>query len=353
MGTAALTRQHVSRRPPRLLLPAPREESRRPGASNILAFHARPSRPGRRLRPGVVLPVAGLLLVLAVAPAVGTLSEKRPVAMVSASAPGTAEALAGYLISEPIQKTGPRGELPRTLKVASHRVGPGDSLLAIAERYRVSVDALISFNNIRRARSLQAGAELQVPNADGLAYTVRRGDSLRGIADRYGVSLESLLDWNGIESDVIHAGQSLFIPGARLPASVRESVIGKLMVFPARGDLSSRFGWRQNPFTGLREHHNGLDIGAPIGTPVVAAMAGRVAAVGISPVYGRYVILAHSGGLQTLYGHLSRALVSRGVSVSQGQQIGEVGNTGYSTGSHLHFTVFRNGAPVDPLRFFQ
>ncbi len=313
MGTAALTRQHVSRRPARLLLPAPREESRRPGASNILAFHARPIRPGRRFRPGVVFPVAGLLLVLAVVPAVGTLSEKRPAPIASASPPGTAEALAGL----PDQRADPEGRAPRG--AAAHAQGRHPSRRAAArassrslQRYGVSVDALISFNNITRARSLQAGVELQVPNADGLAYTVRRGDSLRGIAARYGVSLESLLDWNRIESEVIHAGQSLFVPGARLPASVRESVLGKLMVFPTRGELSSRFGWRQNPFTGLREHHNGLDIGAPVGTPVVAAMAGRVAAVGISPVYGRYVILAHAGGLQTLYGHLNRALVSRG-----------------------------------------
>jgi murein DD-endopeptidase MepM/ murein hydrolase activator NlpD len=290
---------------------------------------------------------------MAVAPAVGTRSGVRPAEIAAAAPPDTAEALAGYLISEPIQKIEPRGALPHTLSVGSHRVARGESLLAIAQRYGISVDALISFNDIKRARSLQAGTQLRVPNADGLAYTVRRGDTLEGIAARYGVSLEGLLDWNRIESDVIHAGESLFIPGARLPASVRESVLGRLMVFPTRGDLSSRFGWRLNPFTGLREHHNGLDIGAAIGTPVMAAAGGRVAATGISPVYGRYVILAHGGGLQTLYGHLSRVLVSRGTSVAQGQKIGEVGNTGYSTGSHLHFTVFRNGVPVDPLRFFQ
>ncbi len=353
MGTAALTRQHISRRPARLLLPAPREVSRRPAASNVVLFQARARRPMRRLRLGVVAPVTGLLLVVAVVPAVGTLSERRPADIAAPPQPGTAEAMAGYLISEPIQKAGSPAELPRTLRVGTHRIGKGESLLAIAQRYGISVDAVISFNNIKRAGALQAGTELRVPNADGLAYTVRRGDSLQGIAARYEVSLESLLDWNRIESDVIHEGDSLFIPGARLPASVRESVLGRLMVFPTRGELSSRFGWRQNPFTGLREHHDGLDIGAAIGTPVIAAMSGRVGATGVSPVYGNYVILAHGGGLQTLYGHLSRILVSRGASVSQGQKIGEVGNSGYSTGSHLHFTVFRNNAPVDPLRFFQ
>ena len=182
----------------------------------------------------------------------------------------------------------------------------------MAQRFGLSVDTLISFNNIRRARSLSAGVELRVPSADGLAYTVRRGDTLKAIAVRHGVSLESLLDWNALESDTIREGQELFIAGARLPASVRDSVLGKLMVYPTRGELSSRFGWRQNPFTAVREHHNGLDISAPIGTPVVAAMSGRVAMAGVSPVYGKYLILTHAGGFQTLYGHLNRSLVGPG-----------------------------------------
>ncbi len=356
MGTAALAGQHVSRRHQRLLLPVPREESRKSITSNVLGFRKKGRtgrRPRRRFPLALVLPIAGLLLVMGVVPAVGTLSERHPENGFPLAAPRTADAMAGYLISEPIHEAASAGQLPQMLKVGTYRVRPGESLAGIAQKYGLSVDALISFNNIKRARSVSAGSELRVPNADGLAYTVRRGDTLRGIAARHGVSLESLLDWNALESDVINAGQALFVPGGRLPASVRDAVLGKLMVFPTRGELSSRFGWRDNPFTGLREHHNGLDIGAPMGTPVVAAMSGRVAITGVSPVYGRYVILSHASGLQTLYGHLNRALVARGAAVSQGQPIGEVGNTGYSTGSHLHFTVFRNNVPVDPLRFFQ
>ncbi len=345
MGTAALAKQHVSRRPLRLCLPPP-QEIRRPAA--VLAFRRR----RRRLPTGVALPVVGLLICLAVVPAVGTRQGRLPADGLAMSAPATAEALAGYLISEPIREGGGRTPLPQTLRIGSYRVRPGESLTAIARRLGLSVDTLISFNSIRRARSLSAGTQLRAPNADGLAYTVRRGDTLRAIASRYGISLESLLDWNNLQSDIIAAGQFLFIPGGRLPASVRDSVLGRLMVVPCRGELSSRFGWRQNPFTGVREHHNGVDISAPIGTPVVAAMSGRVAMTGVSPVYGKYVILTHASGYQTLYGHLNRVLVARGAAVSQGQPIGEVGNTGYSTGSHLHFTVFRHNVPVDPLRLF-
>ena len=356
MGTAALVGQRVNRRPPRLSLPQPRVPALRPAprpgrgpTSNVLAFRG----PRRRLRAGVALPAAGLLIVVAVVPALGTLRERSASEAFAVSAPHNADAMAGYLISEPIQSDAQRTPLPQALKIGSYKVRSGDSLGGVAQRLGLSVDTLISFNGIRRARALTSGMDLKVPNADGLAYTVRRGDTLRAIAARHGVSLESLVDWNALESDVIKAGQALFLPGVRLPASVRDSVLGKLMVYPARGELSSRFGWRQNPFTGLREHHNGLDISAPAGIPVVAAMSGRVAMSGISPVYGKYLILTHGGGFQTLYGHLNRLLVARGAVVSQGERIGEVGNTGYSTGSHLHFTVFRNSVPVDPLRLLE
>jgi murein DD-endopeptidase MepM/ murein hydrolase activator NlpD len=365
MGTAALVRQRVSRRPPRLFLPEPRGAVDRPSprrktrpqagplvagtASNVLRFR----RPRARLRAGVALPAAGLLIVLTVVPALGALRERGDSLAVAAAASDTGTALAGYLISEPIHPEARVTALPQALRVVTYRVKRGDSLSGIAQRFGLSVDTLISFNNVRRARSLSAGTELRVPSADGLAYTVRRGDTLLGIAQRHGITLESLLDWNALESDVVVPGQVLFVPGARLPASVRDSVLGKLIVYPARGELSSRFGWRLNPFTGLREHHNGIDISARIGTPVVAAMAGRVAMAGVSPVYGKYLILTHAGGYQTLYGHLNRALVAPGATVAQGQRIGEVGNTGYSTGSHLHFTVFRNGVPVDPVRLFE
>jgi murein DD-endopeptidase MepM/ murein hydrolase activator NlpD len=364
MGTAALSRQHISRRPPVVALPAPRRARRvrgersRPIARPLL-LAGRPgvgaTRRRFRLPAGLVFPVAGLLLSIAVVPAVGSRPDKHPPLTstpTSETAPTTETALASYLLSEPIRKVEP-GALPNTLRVGTYRVRQGETLSAIAQRHGLAVDTLISFNNIKRARSLSAGTELRVPSADGLSYTVRGGDSLRAIAGRYGVSFEKLLDWNNLQSDTISAGQALFLPGARLPASVRDSVLGKLMIFPTRGELSSRFGWRQNPFTGMREHHNGLDIGAPIGTPVGAAASGRVAAVGVSPVYGRYVILSHADGLQTLYGHLNRVLTTRGASVAQGEQIGEVGNTGYSTGAHLHFTVFRRGVPVDPLSFFE
>jgi murein DD-endopeptidase MepM/ murein hydrolase activator NlpD len=111
------------------------------------------------------------------------------------------------------------------------------------------------------------------------------------------------------------------------------------------------FGMRKDPFTGVNRFHNGVDLANDIGTPIMAAMSGKVAMLGYNPNFGKYIILSHPEGFQTLYGHLDAFHVKRGDRVSQGHQIGAMGNSGYSTGSHLHFSIFRRGEPVDPMRY--
>jgi murein DD-endopeptidase MepM/ murein hydrolase activator NlpD len=118
---------------------------------------------------------------------------------------------------------------------------------------------------------------------------------------------------------------------------------------PVRGSFTSRFGFRTHPLFGRRHFHSGVDIAAPRGTPVRAAMDGTVLYAGWYGGYGKLVVLDHGGGLSTLYGHLSAILVNPGARVTRSQVIGRVGSTGYSTGPHLHYEVRRNGRPVDPL----
>lgn len=112
--------------------------------------------------------------------------------------------------------------------------------------------------------------------------------------------------------------------------------------------MTSRFGWRVHPIFGGREFHTGVDIGARYGSPVVAARTGVVQFVGWKTGYGRIIVVQHDGGLETAYSHLSAAVVSPGDHVAQGQVIGRIGSTGWSTGPHLLFEVRRNGVPVDP-----
>jgi murein DD-endopeptidase MepM/ murein hydrolase activator NlpD len=215
------------------------------------------------------------------------------------------------------------------------------------------MDALISSNDIRNARRLREGENLRIPNIDGISYVVKKGDSLSRIAKSSAVPLEVILDVNNIRSEVIKEGETLFIPGARMAPEALKLALGELFIYPVRKRITSPFGWRADPFTGVRSFHAALDLGGSMGTPVKAAMDGTVSTVSVNRVYGNFIILSHAGGYQTLYAHLSGVSVKQGSRVGQGSKIGEVGNTGLSTGPHLHFGIFKNGKAVNPLDLLQ
>ncbi|HOV61918.1 MAG TPA: M23 family metallopeptidase [Candidatus Hydrogenedentes bacterium] len=117
------------------------------------------------------------------------------------------------------------------------------------------------------------------------------------------------------------------------------------------GKYSSPFGYRLDPFTRRLDMHEGQDISAPYGTPVVATARGVVRLAGYKDAYGNMVIIDHGDGIQTAYAHLSAILVKPGDKVSRGQVIGKVGSTGRSTGNHLHYEVRLNNSPVNPMRY--
>lgn len=121
---------------------------------------------------------------------------------------------------------------------------------------------------------------------------------------------------------------------------------------PVDGPTTSGFGFRADPFTGRAALHTGLDFPADVGTPIVAAASGVVLTDETHPAYGRLLEIDHGGGLVTRYAHASRLLVKAGDIVRRGQKVAEVGNTGRSTGPHLHFEVLVDGVPQDPARFF-
>ena len=122
-------------------------------------------------------------------------------------------------------------------------------------------------------------------------------------------------------------------------------------IWPVRGWVSSGFGRRVSPFTGEDTMHSGLDISAPMSTPVKAPAAGFVIAAGPEKSLGHVVVLSHGYGFKTLYGHLSKVRVRTGQTVKRGDIIGEVGNSGLSTGPHLHYEIEVHGAVVDPIKY--
>jgi murein DD-endopeptidase MepM/ murein hydrolase activator NlpD len=122
-------------------------------------------------------------------------------------------------------------------------------------------------------------------------------------------------------------------------------------IWPTKGWLSSRFGYRKSPFTGQKEFHKGVDISARMNAPIVAPASGIVTYVGKDGGYGRVVKINHGHGLTTRFGHIEKALVKKGQRVERGETIALVGNTGRSTGPHVHYEVYLNGVPVNPLRY--
>lgn len=243
------------------------------------------------------------------------------------------------------------GELVSTVTSHDYQVKEGDTLSEISKAYNIDVGTLISYNKIEDVRRIWVGANLKIPDTDGLPYIVRKGDSLESIATDHRIPLNNILDANNLDSEVISVGDQLFIPGAKISEYDYKKATGTLFIYPASGRLSSPFGYRNDPFTGVRRMHYGVDLANRKGTTVKATMSGTVIVIGDQPLgYGNYIVIRHDRGFQSLYGHLDRILVRNGQRISQGQKIGEMGNSGRSTGSHLHFSLYKNNVPVDPLR---
>ena len=143
-----------------------------------------------------------------------------------------------------------------------------------------------------------------------------------------------------------------FLQNQKLSPTQRAFFLDASMIIPLDDSvLSSDFGYRVSPISGRWKFHSGVDLAAPIGTPVHACKWGKVqSAIQGDNVFGNYIILQHTNGMTSVYAHLSQILVKQGDIVSKGKEIGKVGTTGASTGPHLHFEVRQNGRPMNPLR---
>jgi murein DD-endopeptidase MepM/ murein hydrolase activator NlpD len=234
-----------------------------------------------------------------------------------------------------------------------YQVGKGDTVSNIANSFDVSTDTIFSANNITSAKGLQPGQLLKIPSQSGIVYKAKAGESVDTIAQTYNISADKMIETNGLLSRVFEEASIVYLPDARLPKAVSKQIAGELFRWPVRGVITSWFAWRRDPFTGQSSFHNGLDIGVPLRTPVGAAMEGIVAETGYSASLGRNVTISHENGWKTLYGHLDSISVQPGDYVAQGGRIGFSGNTGNSTGPHLHFTVYKNGKLINPANVLQ
>jgi murein DD-endopeptidase MepM/ murein hydrolase activator NlpD len=120
---------------------------------------------------------------------------------------------------------------------------------------------------------------------------------------------------------------------------------------PATGWVSSKFGYRKSPFSNKKEFHKGMDIASKRGTPICATADGVVSFSGKKGLFGNMIVIDHGHGLRTRYGHIGKIQTKRGQIVKRGETIATVGNTGRSTGPHVHYEVFLNGVQVNPNKY--
>jgi len=267
----------------------------------------------------------------------------------------------GIIVDEDNSLTGEGG--PYTVEpvfhVSTYRAKSGDNLWTVAEKNGLDFYTLLSVNRLKKANEISIGQELRIPNQRGILHTVHEGETLEDIALKYDVGIRQIIRVNQIlDPNEIKQGSDLFVPGAKVTLGfskelLKNSGVPPQFAWPCRQSsrISSGFGYRKDPFTGRRAFHQGLDLAPGYGASVYASMSGVVTYAGWMGGYGKLIVIRHAGGYSTRYGHLSRIRVKRGKYVRQGQQIGNVGNTGRSKGAHLHFEVRRNGKPLNPRKF--
>jgi murein DD-endopeptidase MepM/ murein hydrolase activator NlpD len=259
-----------------------------------------------------------------------------------------------------------------------YKVRSGDTLTGIAARHGVSMMTVWWANKLKSKDDLKVGQTLVIPPVNGLVVTVKAGDTLAAIAKANRVEPAEIVETNGLTDETLVLGQVLILPGARGEAiptpkptkrpTVRVATVSRpttnrsttrTTVKPPPRYSGGAFAWPAAGYISqyYRYGHPALDIAGDYGTPIRAAAAGKVLFAGWKSNGGGYQVwIAHGSGLYTTYNHMASVAVSRGASVGRGAFIGRMGASGWATGPHLHFEVWRGGiwsggTRVNPLNY--
>jgi len=244
--------------------------------------------------------------------------------------------------------------------IVNYSVVGDDTLASIAKKFNISVDTIKWTNNLK-TDTIKPGQSLKIPPVTGVVHKVVSGETIYTIAKKYSTDAQKIVnfpfnDFTDLDSFGLTAGQTLYVPDGvieeeqprvsqRFLAQIQAGVRGSSnFIWPTSGVITQYPVW----------YHMALDIANSSGPAVIAADSGTVIFAGcVRYGYGCHVIIDHNNGYQTLYGHLSSYSVEAGDSVSQGNQIGVMGSTGMSTGTHLHFEVRSGGTLLNPLNFLK
>ena len=252
---------------------------------------------------------------------------------------------------------------PRS-EIVTYTVQKGDTITGIAKKFGISEDT-IKWQNDLKSDYITVGDTLQILPVSGMAHKVVAGDTVYTIAKKYSANAQAIVDFpfNDFadpQTFSLVTGQIIIVPDGVQPAAAptyiaRQTYIptgpvvisGAGFTWPVRGTMNQYYSW----------YHKGIDIGAPVGTPIIAAQSGVIveaASGGWNYGYGTHVIISGDNGYQSMYAHMSALNVGAGQTVVAGSTVvGWVGLTGRTTGAHLHFEVRSGEALLDPLSFLR
>ena len=293
---------------------------------------------------------------------------------------------------------------PKRAEQITYKVKKKDTIPAIAKRYGIKQDTILMNNKDALNNKMKVGDTITFPSIDGLYYKLEKNDTLAKIAKKYGISVVDIVDYNNINPKKLKAGSTIFLKGVTLqkykdvegrliaaqqakedkkknknkekekpekpPKGTKGSppppppednddggrsaaYSGAGFAYPVRyAGVSSPFGNRYHPVLKRYILHTGVDLVAKY-VPLRAAKAGVVTFAGNMSGYGKIIIIRHDNGYETRYAHLSVISTNVGEHVNQGDLIGKTGNSGRTTGAHLHFEVRQNGVPKNPMKYLR
>lgn len=243
-------------------------------------------------------------------------------------------------------------------KVENYTVKSGETLASISKKFDISTDTIRWANNIT-GDLIKPDQTLKIPPVTGIVHKVASGETIYTIAKKYNTNAQNIVNFlfnsfDDLDTFSLIAGQTLYVPDGtieqekpayRFVASIQAGVRGSSnFIWPTSGAITQNYVW----------YHPALDIANPSAPPVIATDSGTVTYAGCTTYgYGCNVIIDHGNGYQSLYAHLSSYQVAAGDSAVQGSQIGVMGSTGRSTGTHLHFEIRSGGRILDPLGFLK
>ena len=230
--------------------------------------------------------------------------------------------------------------------IIKYTVGRGETINQIAEDFGISAETILLANELSSS-TVREGDELMILPVDGLLHMVESGETVEKIAKKYSADSGQIIDFNRLSDEgEVFVGDILIVPEGKMPKSVQSTapvaqvtLPDSYFISPATGIITQGAHF-SHIVNGYRQY-NAADIANTLGTPIVAVAGGTIQIVKTVWPYGNYITILHPNGVVTLYGHLNSFAkdIYSGKQVSQGEIIGYMGSTGYSTGSHLHFEV--------------